>query len=72
MPGMRAKLIVLIAMLAGCATGPNPKPNPCLGSYEDRKTMGCQCPGNLNPACAPFPSDAKRKKPAPPAPPATR
>lgn len=70
---MRAKLIVIVALLAGgCASGPKPKPNPCIGPFEARATMGCQCPGNLNPACAPFPQDAKRKKPATPAPPASR
>lgn len=70
---MRAKLIGIVALLTvGCATGPNPKPDPCIGPFSARAKMPCTCPGTLDPTCAPWLTDAKRKKPVPPAPPATR
>jgi len=51
----------------GCAHDPPgpPKPNPCIGSYEARKTMPCWCPGTLDPTCAPWILDAKEKQKEP-------
>jgi hypothetical protein len=46
-------LACAIAWGPGCATGPN----PCIGSAQARLTMSCTCPGTLNPACPPWPSD---------------
>ena len=61
-------LLVAIGIIAcavafgpGCATGPDPKPNPCIGSYEARKTMPCQCPGTLDPTCLPWLTDSTRR-----------
>lgn len=49
-------LFVLAALENDCAT----TGNPCIGTAAQRQTMPCTCPGTLDPACYPFPSDAKR------------
>lgn len=54
-------VLALFIAHAGCASGPNPKPNPCVGSFEARKTMPCQCPGTLGPTCAPWLTDSTRR-----------
>ena len=55
-------LLAFAVTLPGCATGPNPKPNPCIGTAKDRETMPCTCPATLNPGCMPWITDAKKPK----------
>ena len=60
--GVAIGLGLMVLATVGCATAPNPKPNPCIGSYVARQTMPCTCPGSTDPACYPFPQDAKKPK----------
>jgi hypothetical protein len=70
---MRAALIVLVILLSAaiysCATT---GPNPCIGTYAQRQTMPCQCPGTLDPVCPPWITDAVRADGGVPTPPPGR
>jgi len=55
-------LVVAISLFAGAVSGcgNNPPPKPC--APNDRSCLPCTNPWNTDPACAPFPTDAKRKE----------
>ena len=52
----------MLAMLLGSADCATVGPNPCIGTAAQRATMPCTCPGSTDPACYPFPQDAKKPK----------